>query len=372
MGRRRQPRLRAEGGNHVSEWFGYRVYPQISRRKAGLEHQRKGICPFLTSACGTTKPCVKAAASMGVCTISSCSNGPRQDWLVCPYRALGSPIMEDAAARLFGSPSGAQPLVVPAPMLEKKESRRAVMEAASSGELALVYLQDKLGGEISVPRTDYSPEVSFDITLVEILRDGEGFDIGRYGVLEVQTMDFHGSYRHAVQNLTDALRLHGPRFHGALKENPSWLSDKIEGPNIANVFKRTFYQMMLKFQIATQSPSAGCVLAIPSAVWDSWQRHLARPSLGMDGDVRVLGRPASPARPDGRAAWIYVFDIVAGASPSPNPIEMTMVVRTDADAISDLALKTAPERALIEGGLMAALPARIRQRIAKWWPELRS
>ena len=32
-----------------------------------------------------------------------------------------------------------------------------------------VYFQDKLGGEISLSRTGASPELSFDITVVELL-----------------------------------------------------------------------------------------------------------------------------------------------------------------------------------------------------------
>ena len=56
-----------------------------------------------------------------------------------------------------------------------------------------------------------------------------------------------------------------PAFHEALKANQGWLSEKVEGPNIANVFKRTFYQMMLKFQIGTQARCAGCALALPES-----------------------------------------------------------------------------------------------------------
>jgi hypothetical protein len=97
-----------------------------------------------------------------------------------------------------------------------------------------VYLQNKLGGEISLSRTERSPELSFDVTMVDlILRDGLP-TIKRFGILEIQTMDFHGSYRAAVKNLEDALRLHGDAFHATLLSNQRWLRDGIEGPNIAN------------------------------------------------------------------------------------------------------------------------------------------
>ena len=107
---------------------------------------------------------------------------------------------------------------------------------------------------------------------------------GRFGVLEIQTMDFHGSYRLAVQNLDDSLRLHGSGFADALQQNQRWLAERIEGPNIANVFKRTFYQMTLKFQLGVHPRSVGTSLAIPQAVWDSWQPHLGRPELVSCGE----------------------------------------------------------------------------------------
>lgn len=83
-------------------------------------------------------------------------------------------------------------------------------------------------------------------------------------------MDFHGSYRAAVDNLKDALRLHGTTFPDSLAANMKWAAEGVEGPNIANVFKRTFYQILLKFQLSGKGAAAGTVLAIPQAVWDSW------------------------------------------------------------------------------------------------------
>jgi hypothetical protein len=45
--------------------------------------------------------------------------------------------------------------------------------------------------------------------------------------------------------------------------NPEWAGRKIEGPNISNAFKRTFYQIVFKFQVTKQGASAGCALALP-------------------------------------------------------------------------------------------------------------
>jgi hypothetical protein len=44
---------------------------------------------------------------------------------------------------------------------------------------------------------------------------------------------------------------------GILPDNQRWLSEGVEGPNIANVFKRTFYQMMFTFQLGHHERCAG-------------------------------------------------------------------------------------------------------------------
>lgn len=157
-------------------------------------------------------------------------------------------------------------------------------DAITANGVGYVFFQDKLGGEISVIGTSRSPEMAFDVTVVEIRPDGEGgFAVSRYGILELQTMDYHGTYRHAVSNLRDGLRLHEETFADALRANLTrWSGQGVEGPNIANVFKRTFYQMLLKFRLAGDgSAAAGTVLAIPQSVWDSWQ-----PFLGASGSHR--------------------------------------------------------------------------------------
>ena len=214
-----------ESGNFVSEWFGYRTFPQVHGSKDALGTQTAGQCPFLTAATREKRECVKSAASHGVCTINNASNGIRQDWLVCPYRALDSDLIEDVVRRLFCAAPHQPLLVVPAPALANPAMRAAVTGQAEEGALVVVYLQNKLGGEISVSATSRSPELSFDMTLVELVADESGsVGIGRFGVLELQTMDFHGSYRRAVQNLKDALRLHGSDFADVLQNNQRWLS----------------------------------------------------------------------------------------------------------------------------------------------------
>jgi hypothetical protein len=290
---------------------------------------------------------------------------------VCPYRAVDPHLLADVVECLFGAESEAGRIIVPAPTLLHDEVRSRILDVTSAGGTAVIFLQDKLGGEISVPKTGRSPELAFDITLVELRRlDVEGLDISSYGILEVQTMDFHGSYRYAVQNLRDALRLHRDRFPEALEENQRWLGERVEGPNIANVFKRTFYQVMLKFQIGAQGSCAGCVLALPESVWESWQRHLGGPELTPrpDGDYEMK-RPGteSGVHPP---AWIYVFDIDPNAATSPNPLVIRKRIATDADSVAYFALKVAPAAAIGQGGSVDLVPDSIKRRLARWWPQL--
>ncbi len=248
--------------------------------------------------------------------------------------------------------------------------RAEIVRQANDGALTVVYLQNKLGGEISVSATDRSPELSFDMTLIELAPAGsQDVCVGRFGVLELQTMDFHGSYRLAVQNLKDSLRLHGTAFADVLQKNPRWLAERIEGPNIANVFKRTFYQMMLKFQLGVHPRSVGTSLAIPQAVWDSWQPHLGRPGLISLGDgTYMLQRPE--AGEAAARAWIYVFDIDEHSDTHPNPIVVKRTISTNAAAIAYYALEEVPNRAFSDAGAAATVVATIHRRLCAWWPEL--
>jgi hypothetical protein len=277
--------------------------------------------------------------------------------------------MQSAARRLFNPPG--KLLVLPGPTLEAEDVRERVSRALSTDGQVVVFLRNRLGGEISLSPTERSPEISFDITMVEIIRDGDGLAVGRYAILEVQTMDFHGTYESAVKNLNDALRLHEKEFHEMLgRDEGRWISERIEGPNIANVFKRTFYQIMLKFQIGAHESSAGCVLALPSSVWDSWQRHLGKPELAsrVDGTFELskpggLGTSHVPA-------WIYVFDVDSASSDTPNPIVVQKVIATDADSIAHYAVKVAPDFAIAEGGAAGMVATTIRRRLGEWWPAL--
>jgi len=356
------------GNNHVAEWFGHRVFPIVAATPGALADQRAVRCPFLTEVTGTRHECVKSENSKGVCTVSANSNGSRQDWLVCPFRALDPALLEDAVRRLFGHETDVGVDIVAATVLSDAARRAALVQRVEDGEPAVVYFQNKLGGEISISATPRSPEMSFDATMVEILPGEFGPTLGRYGILEIQTMDFHGTYSHAVKNLRDALRLHGDNFAEAVREHPEWPADRMEGPNIANVFKRTFYQMMFKFRIGAHESSAGCVFAIPKAVWDSWQRHLGAPDLVERGDG--TWRLAVDDNDDEPAAWIYVFDLDESETTSPNMMNLWRVIATDADSLGHYALNVASDAALAQGGAVDNIAATIRARLLPYLPEL--
>lgn len=357
-------------GNYVSEWFGHRVYPVVLATPESLAGQHGELCPFLSQAKDEAQRCIKSDAARGVCTISTLSRGDRQDWLVCPYRALDPNLVGNAVRRLFGFAGSQAAMIFPAVRLVDHATREHVNTTLTRGGRVFIYFDEKLGGELSIPRTRRSPEFAFDVTIFEVeLEDGHPH-IGRFGVIEIQTMDFHGSYRHAVRNLKDALRLHGDDFGKALQARSGWLSEKIEGPNIANVFKRTFYQIMFKFQLGKSSRCAGCVLAIPMSVWNSWQPHLGAPELTQEADgTYSLFKPGEP-RPSPVPAWIYAFDLDANSKQTPSPIVFTKIIATDAPSLSHFALDVAPAAALENIASEAGMLSLVARRLARLWPEL--
>lgn len=292
----------------------------------------------------------------------------RQDWLVCPYRALDRGLVEAATRRLFDVAASQEVAIKPAMTLANEAVRQELLRVSTGGGAIFVYLQDKLGGEVSLSKSAKSPEMSFDITLIELALVEGIPSVGRYAILEAQTMDFHGSYSHAVKDLEDALRLHPIDFHSMVKNNSQWLSNQIEGPNVANVFKRTLYQMLIKFRLAGQGDCAGAALAIPIAVWDSWRRHFGAPELeqSSDGTFRLV-HPTTPVEP---RAWLYIFDVDASTAECPNPIEISMIIGTDVDTMAHYAFKAAPDALLAAGGPGSLIVEAIRARLARWWPQL--
>jgi hypothetical protein len=356
--------------NSISEWFGHRLFPTVTNLPAAMEDQCAQRCPFLSDALHTTRKCVKADNSKGVCTVASESDGVLMDWVVCPYRTLTSPILGEAARRLFRVPNDSKFVLVPAPTLSEISIQKEVLAALHSRSRALVYFMDKLGGEIDIPGGRKSPKFKLDTTIVEIVANGSRLNIGKHGILEVQTMDFHGSYRAATESLTNALKLHPQEFPKQLEQNPGWASAGIQSPNIANVFKRTIYQTLFKFQLGAHADCAGSGLALQESVWRSWQPHLGGPEIidTDDGTARFKGQPARPADVEGKG-WIFIFEVDAKCPKTPNPIRVTKVIRADSESLTDLAFRMAPLQAMNLLTSSDSLRTIIRRRIREFWPD---
>ena len=271
--------------------------------------------------------------------------------------------------RLYGLDVAQSVLIRPVRALSDASIRDEVLAASQESDprTAFVYFQDKLGGEIGLSKIPASPELSFDITVIELTSHGDDLRVGRYGVIELQTTDTHGSYAQSVTALTNALDLHGRGFHNILQQNPEWAGRKVEGPNISNVFKRTFYQIALKFQITRRETSAGCILALPRPVWDSWQPFLGAPELHQrpDGTWRLLDDDeADPVD------WIYVFDIGEEQGPdgAPAPIDVSLVIGTDAATLSRAAFDIAPAKAIASGAGTDAVVSAVIRRLTAYLP----
>ena len=373
------PRGSSRQPNHyVGEWFGQRIFPEVQLGDASLDAMRTHRCPFLTAAVGEAEECIKATPSQGVCTITSrdarrygVDNGSI-DWLVCPYRTLDGGLLNEVVRHLFDVAVDAHALIVAAVTLDEPATRLRIRAALAAGAPVFVYFRARLGGEISLSPTDRSPEFSFDITMVELLLGSNDPEIGRYAIVEVQTMEFHGSYGQATAALRNALDLHQSSFADQVGENPEWAGRAIQGSSIADTFKRTFYQMIFKFQLGLHASCAGTVLALPRAVWNSWQPHLGGPGLQIDPRdpaLRSLPRPEGVGLTEEATAWILVFDTDQTAGVSPNPLVIDMVIKTDTPTLLHYAFDVAPEAAL-GGGATARLYADICSKVLGWWPEL--
>ena len=351
-------------GNFISEWFGQRIYPEVKLDSKAISGANWGACPFLTSIKREKTQCIKGENAFGVCTINSLGVEGRKDWLVCPYRVIDSEIVQSGCATIFGIAPLSPP--IPISILNDEKGIAILENTLDADKTAFIFFQDKLGGEISISGTPASPEIAFDIAVVEISRpEGAALKVGRYGFIEIQTMDFHGSYKAAVTNLRDAHRLHGKDFPKALSENQSWASKNIEGPNIANVFKRTFYQTLLKFELSKEGAAAGTILALPEAVWESWQPFLGRPTIEhvAGSEFRIAG--SDNVDYHGTNAWVFVFNLDDTGDHSISPVVIKSRIRVSATDLVQHAFVTVPKNMLHWATTDDVLLNRIRERIRR-------
>jgi hypothetical protein len=362
----------AEGGdsvgNFVSEWYGQRIYPRVRLSVAHFSDNDDADCPFLSRVLHRSTGCVKSANSAGVCSVSSNSNRVRQDWLVCPYRVIDSDIVSRACQMIFSLPKPVSP--IPVSLLKQQDELSRFENDIRKKRKGYLFFQDKLGGEISLLGSNRSPELSFDVTIVEVVPEGKAFRVERHGILEIQTMDYHGTYKHAVNNLRDGLRLHRKGFAQALRASlDHWAGEGVEGPNIANVFKRTFYQTLLQFKLAGgTAAAAGAVLALPRAVWDSWQPFLGAPALEPDDKPGLQRLAGSPKGAPPSNAYVCVFDLASSSTASVSPVCIEHFIRVSPEQLAHQAFTVVPEHIARAMQPDDPVVSRIRTRLALWWP----
>lgn len=360
MSARSKPEKGATSGNFVAEWFGHRVWNKVDSDATALANQCNRLCPFLSSAIGAKKRCIKSAgrsSPTGVCTISSDSNGLRQDWLACPYRTLDEQftILTQAIRLLFDISPDTPVFIYSGEKIKTQEGKTQLKSnVAEKRGRVFVFMADKLGGEIDLPETGASPGAKVDVSVIEVIdcdNAGAPSVFGRHMMYEIQTADFHGSPLHAVQAL-EALCAEGDtksKFHEQLKQDIELCGIGVEGPNKSNVFKRTFYQAVLKILMAEHKSCAGFVLILPSSVWDSWKRHLGNPDIKKisSGKSVFLGSNEKAEIQVAQCrSWIFVFDIEKNSAVSPHPLVVKEMIAASATALQEHAFDKAAKAAL--------------------------
>lgn len=383
MGGRPTPAPGATKGNFISEWFGHRVWPDVSDASKAVADQSARACPFLSNATGEERQCIKVPRGgkepTGVCTISSDSNGKRQDWLACPYRTLdqGFTLLVEAVRSLYGVEPDDRVIVLPVTVLPEPTRRAEVTEALRDGSVRVfAFAADKLGGEVDLPETEASPGAKVDVSIIEILgldeRTGEPSEFGKHVIYEIQTADFHGSPLHAVRHLQALCpQGSGPGYHAKLRQRVEVCGKGVEGPNKANVFKRTVYQMILKIKMAEHPQCAGFCLIIPLAVWDSWLRHLGFPDLERYEHGGTVVALAAPDEDEERVletarTWILVTDIDRYSSESPQPLAVVYRIATTARALMHQTFDAAATHA-IEAGVIDRYRETLEDRVRTNW-----
>lgn len=388
MGARPTPPAGATTGNFVAEWFGHRVWPVVNDKESARSDQARRGCPFLTIATGELALCVKRARGWdepyGVCTISSDSNGVRQDWVACPHRTLDQhfTLLETAVRNAYGVEERAEVLLLPLTVLHRRDEGSRIHRALASRTRVFLFSSQKLGGEIELPETDASPGAAVDMSVIEVLEaeeNGKPLTFGKHLFYEIQTSDFHGSPLHAAA-LLRALCPRGKAstgYHAALKSKVEVCGAGVEGPNKANIFKRTIYQMIFKIELARDPQCTGFAIVLPAPVWESWLKHLGRPELAVsegNGKRLALAVPSSAATASGERAraTVYVFDIDRDAIESPNPLRIIQEVDVSADALVYHSFVRASNEALQRGVIETFRRSLIRRVRMGWDDHLRS
>lgn len=357
-----KPKAGHKKGNFIAEWFGYRVWDKVDTALQTHDLRTSTECPFLSKAIGHTKTCIKTGKGerpTGVCTISSDANGSRQDWLACPYRTLDEEftLIKEAVHLLYGVPRDADVLILSGEAIKQESYQKLLCDAINSGiRRAFIFLADKMGGEVDIPETTHTPGTKVDVSIIEVLSvgaDGVPDKYGKHLHYEIQTADFHGSPLHAVREIEElAARANTPQaFYDELSADIQRCGIGVEGPNKSNIFKRTFYQAVLKIQFAQQQDDcAGFVLVIPTAVWESWKKHLGKPDMPAQNGITALARNQEEreAIMASTKAWIFVFEI-EDAQPldgHPRPLKIVQRVGVTTEMLTHFAFEKVGQAAL--------------------------
>lgn len=146
MGARKTPPKGHSAGNFVAEWFGHRVWPIVDQSETARINQSRRACPFLTAATSEPSACVKMAKDWtepyGVCTISSDSNGTRQDWIACPYRTFDQhfTLLETTVRAAYELEEGTSLALLPLTVLHRPDQRQLMIDAlATDGHVFLFF-----------------------------------------------------------------------------------------------------------------------------------------------------------------------------------------------------------------------------------------
>lgn len=366
----------AEASNYVAEWFGHVVWPPeaVDDSDTARSNQINEICPFLTSATNERQGCGKQKKT-GFCTASSKSTGAREDWLACPYRVFDQhfALIREAVRRIYRIPE--DPIdVFPITRASEPAIKQRIRDA-TEGRRVFLFSANKLGGEIDIPETDASPGSKVDVTICEAIGISDNKpNLGQTAIFEIQTADFHGSPLHAINAIRE-LRDSDPQgYHDVLKANGSIAGKKMEGPNKANIFKRTIYQIIVKIQMAKDPRCAGFCVVLPEPVWNSWASHLGQPELQRDENDPEVSRLKAPEVETAEGAevvepepaWILVFRIDRDSTDSPRPLAIVHRIATDSRALAHYAFDEAPEQA-IERGALDRYRDSFKQRLKTNW-----
>jgi hypothetical protein len=92
--------------------------------------------------------------------------------------------------------------------------------------------------------------------------------------------------------------------------------------------------------------------------------------IGDDGIYRFTGGESKKGKVPPKG-WIFVFEVKSSSQRTPNPVEVTKVIQTDAETLADLAFRKAPLEAVNFLNSSDSLRTIIRRRIKEFWPGFR-